>query len=314
MRAVRHTERGIEVLGVPEPEPSGDVVRVRVRSAGICGSDLHLLEWGPLPVTLGHEFAGLLDDGTAVAVQPQTPCERCDCCVRGDLHLCREILGRTHGVSIDGGLADAVWVDPRSLARLPEGVDVRTASLVEPLAVAVHGVDIASIEPGMRVLVIGGGSIGLCATAAARALGAEVDLAARYRHQLEAGERLGAGVGVGRDYDVVVDAAGSQSAFDQAVDLARPGGTIVALATYWSPIAVGLAFTTKELRLQAAAGYGAHRHSGHREFETAARLLAAVPELDRTIVTHRFGLDDAAEAFRVAGDRSSGAIKVQILP
>ena len=63
VRAVRNTERGIEVLSVPQPEPSVDFLRVRVRSSGICGSDLHLIEWGPIPVTLGHEFAGVLDDG-----------------------------------------------------------------------------------------------------------------------------------------------------------------------------------------------------------------------------------------------------------
>ena len=166
----------------------------------------------------------------------------------------------------------------------------------------------------MRVLVIGGGSIGLCAVAASNAIGADVDLAARYPHQIEAGTRLSAGAAVGTDYDVVVDAAGTQMAVDQAVERARPGGTIVAMATYWSPITVGLAFTTKKLRLQAAAGYGVHRQSGEREFATAAGLLAAAPDLADTLVTHRFGLADAAEAFRVAGDRASGAIKVQILP
>ena len=314
MRAVRNTERGIEVLDVPAPESPDGLVRVRVRSAGICGSDLHLIEWGPLPVTLGHEFAGVLDDGTEVAVQPQTPCEVCDCCRRGDQHLCREILSRTHGVSIDGGLADEVWVDPRAVVALPAGVRLEDAGLVEPLAVAVHGINIAELASGMRVLVVGAGSIGLCAVAAAAATGADVDLAGRYPHQIAAGEQLGAGTALGADYDVVIDAAGSQSAIDLAVDLVRPGGTIVAMATYWSPIQIGLGFTTKELRLRAASGYGVHRHSGEREFAAAADLLAAVPEVVDAVVTHRFGLDDAAEAFRVAGDRSRGATKVQLSP
>jgi threonine dehydrogenase-like Zn-dependent dehydrogenase len=314
MRAVRNTERGIEVLDVPSPESPDGRVRVRVRAAGICGSDLHLIEWGPLPVTLGHEFAGVLDDDTEVAVQPQTPCDVCDCCRRGDQHLCREILSRTHGVSIDGGLADEVWIDPRAAVPLPAGLRLDDAGLVEPLAVAVHGINVAEASPGMRVLVVGGGSIGLCAVAAAAATGADVDLAARYPHQIEAGERLGAGTALGADYAVVIDAAGSQSAVDRAVDAARPGGRIVAMATYWSPIQLGLGFTTKELQLRAASGYGVHRHSGVREFAAAADLLAAVPEVIDALVTHRFGLDDATEAFRVAGDRSSGATKVQLIP
>jgi threonine dehydrogenase-like Zn-dependent dehydrogenase len=312
MRAVRNTEAGIEVVDVAPVEPDGGLVRVRVRAAGICGSDLHLLEWGPMPVTLGHEFAGVLDDGTEVAVQPQTPCLECDRCRAGDDHLCRTLLSRTHGVSIDGGLADEVLVDPLALIPLPPGVALDDAGLVEPLAVAVHGVHTVPIEPGQRVLVIGGGSIGLCAVAALRHRGVEPDLVARHPHQVEAGGRLGATTHLGADYDVVIDAAGSQAAVDQAFDRARPGGTVLALATYWSPVQVGLAMTTKEVRFVPSSGYG--HHHGAREFSVAADVLAAVPDLPAALVTHRFGLEDAPEAFRVAGDRAAGAIKVQLVP
>ncbi len=312
MRAVRNTDRGIEVVDVAPVEPGDGLVRVRVRAAGICGSDLHLVEWGPMPVTLGHEFAGLLDDGTEVAVQPQTPCLECDRCRADDDHLCRTLLSRTHGVSIDGGLADEVLVDPRAVIPLPAGVALDDAGLVEPLAVAVHGLNIVAVETGQRVLVIGGGSIGLCAVAALGQRGVAPDLVTRHAHQAEAGERLGATAGLDADYDLVIDAAGSQPAVDQAFDRVRPGGTVVALATYWAPVQVGLAMSTKEVRFVASSGYG--HHHGAREFAEAAGVLAAVPELPAALVTHRFGLDDAAEAFRVAGDRASGAIKVQLHP
>ena len=312
MRGVRNTEDGIEVVDVPEVEPDGERVRLRVRSAGICGSDLHLIEWGPMPVTLGHEFAGVLDDGTEVAVEPQTPCLGCDRCLAGQVHLCRTLLTRAHGVSIDGGLADEVLVDRRAAIPLPTGVRLDDAGLVEPLAVAVHGLHAAPIEAGQRVLVIGGGSIGLCAVAALRHRGVVPDLAARHPHQVEAGERLGATASLGTDYDVVIDAAGSQGAVDQAFGAVRPGGTVVAMATYWSPVQVGLAMSTKEARLVPSTMYG--HHHGIREFETAAEVLAASPDLADALITHRFGLDDAAEAFRVAGDRAAGAIKVQLSP
>ena len=312
MRAVRNTEDGIEVVDVAEVEPEGDLVRVRVRSAGICGSDLHLIEWGPMPVTLGHEFAGVLDDGTEVAVEPQTPCLTCDRCRAGQVHLCRTLLSQAHGVSIDGGLADEVLVDRRAAIPLPAGVRLADAGLVEPLAVAVHGLHVAPIEAGQRVLVIGGGSIGLCAVAALRHAGVDPDLAARHPHQIDAGERLGATASPGLDYDVVIDAAGSQAAVDQAFGAVRPGGTVVAMATYWSPVQVGLAMSTKEARLVPSTMYG--HHHGVREFETGAAVLAATPELPDALITHRFGLDDAAEAFRVAGDRAAGAIKVQLSP
>jgi threonine dehydrogenase-like Zn-dependent dehydrogenase len=312
MRAVRNTEGGIRLVEVPPVEPSDELVRVRVRAAGICGSDLHLIGWGPLPVTLGHEFAGVLDDGTEVAVEPQTPCLDCDRCRAGDSQLCPAASSRIHGVSIDGGLADEVLVDRRALVALPSGVRVGDAGLVEPLAVAVHGVNRAAVEPDQRVLVIGGGSIGLCAVAALGHAGVRADLAARHPHQIEAGERLGAGTAPGSSYDVVIDAAGTQGAVDEAFRRVRPGGTVLALATYWTPVQVGLAMTASEVRFVASTTYG--HHHGRREFDVAAEVLAAVPELPDALVTHRFGLDDAAEAFRVAGDRASGAIKVQLGP
>ena len=314
MRAVRNTADGIRVIDQPavEPEPDLDRVRVRVRAAGICGSDLHLIAWGPMPVTLGHEFAGLLDDGTPVAVQPQTPCLKCDRCLAGDEHLCRTLLDRTLGVSIDGGLADEVLVDRRAVVPLPDGVGLDDAGLVEPVAVAVHGLHQAHVEAGQRILVIGGGSIGLCVVAAAGHLGATADLVARHPHQVTAGEQLGAGMTLAGEYDVVIDAAGTQHAVDQAFDRVRPGGSVLELATFWSPVQVGLAMTTKEVRLVASAGYGSH--GDEREFDLAADVLAHVPGLPAALITHRFGLDDAAEAFRVAGDRSSGAIKVHLAP
>lgn len=312
VRAVRNTENGIEIVELPAAEPTNEQVRVRVRAAGICGSDLHLLEWGPMAVTLGHEFAGLLDDDTPVAVAPQTACLECDRCQAGDQHLCRTLLDRTHGVSIDGGLADEVLVDARAVVVLPTGIRLGDAGLVEPLAVAVHGVNVAGLVAGQRVLVVGGGSIGLCAVAAARHLGATADLIARHPRQIAAGDQLGAGHDLVDEYDVVFDAAGSQGALDEAFARVRPGGTVVALATYWSNVKVGLAFTTKEVRFLTSSGYGVH--AGEREFAAAATVLAATPDLADALITHRFELADAAKAFRVAADRASGSIKVQLSP
>ncbi len=110
----------------------------------------------------------------------------------------------------------------------------------------------------------------------------------------------------------MVDAAGSQTSLDDAVARVRPGGTIVVAATYWDPVSIGTALLVNEVRLVPASMYG-HDH-GIREFETAATLLAARPEIADALVSHRFGLDDAPEAFRVSGDRASGAIKVVLGP
>ena len=92
----------------------------------------------------------------------------------------------------------------------------------------------------------------------------------------------------------------------------RPGGTVGVLAGYWEPVTVGMALLMKEVALVPAFTYG--HHHGVSEFEEAVRVLDASPELPEAVITHRFPLDDAAEAFRVAADRTSGAIKVVVVP
>jgi threonine dehydrogenase-like Zn-dependent dehydrogenase len=310
MRGVRNTERGIEVLEVPDPD--GDGVTVRVRSSGICGSDLHMLAYGPLPVTLGHEFAGTLDDGTAVAVDPSVPCGACDQCESGASHRCRTGTDRLLGVGADGGMADAVRVAPSALVPLGS-VDPGDACLVEPLAVAVHGCRIAAVGAETRVAVVGAGAIGLAAVAATGAHAGEVGLAARYDHQRTAGERLGA-TALTTEYDVVVDAAGTEASLAQAAELCRPGGTVLFLSTHWTPVDIpGLPAMMKELDFRWSYTYGTDDDS-QRDVDAAATLLASTPAIADTMITHRFALDDAAEAFRVAADRSEGVIKVVLEP
>ena len=132
-------------VDVTAPAHATDPVRVRVRSCGICASDLHLAAWN-LPVTLGHEFAGVLDDGTPVAVQPNAWCGTCDRCRAGETNLCRTGGARLHGVSLDGGLADEVIVDRRSVVPLPAGIDPSVGALVEPLAVGMRAVHRAAAD------------------------------------------------------------------------------------------------------------------------------------------------------------------------
>jgi L-iditol 2-dehydrogenase len=293
---------------------SGDGVKVQVASAGICGSDLHLLQWN-LPVVMGHEFAGVTPDGTPVAVEPITPCGVCDACRGGDFQRC--VLGpaMVFGVGRDGGMADECVVPESSLVRLPAGVALRDACLVEPLAVAVHGVRRGDITGHDRVAVIGAGSIGLTAVAAAQATGARVDLAARHDRQREAGDRLGAGELDGQvSYDVVIEAAGTAGALAQAVDRCKPGGSVVLLGTYWDgDVAMpGQSLCMKEVALVPASMYG--RVGPSRDVDVAAALLATRPELGATLITHRFPLDAAAEAFATARDRAAGAIKVVLEP
>ena len=309
MRAVRSREGNPIVLDVGEP--GGDWPVLEVASASICGSDLTLLGWN-LPVTLGHEIAGTLD-GRAYCVEPTVRCGRCDQCLLGAPQRCRgETPHGIIGVAFDGGLAERVAVPPDCLVALPDGLDVRDASLVEPLAVSWHALRKVAAAPGERVLVVGGGSVGLLAVAAAAAMGLEVDLEARHDHQRAAGERLGAGVPRGQ-YDITVEAAGTDTALATCVRKAAPGGRIALVGVAADDRRVpSIPFVMNELSMVGCNCYD--NGAGGHEFAQSAAVLADNPQIAQTVITHRFALDDAAEAFRVAADRAGGAIKVVLEP
>ena len=268
-------------------------------------------------VTVGHEIAGRLADGTPVVVEPVTPCgQRCDFCDGGDYNLCPTSVRQVLGIGADGGMAEYVAADAAGIVPLGGiGDGIRDASLVEPLAVGVHGLRVANPGAGARrILVIGGGALGLCAAAAARHEGAEVAVLARHDAQRAAADRIGAGKpGDGR-YDVVVDAAGTPEALAEAARRARRGGTLLLLANYWGTDIVlpGGSVMFKELRILTGIMYG--RGPSGRDIDAAAAVLEDNPEVARALVTHRFPLDAVDEAFAVAARRADGAIKVVLDP
>ena len=308
MRAVRCVDGRPTAVDVAPPE--GEGVRIKMASAGVCGSDLHMLELGMLNTfTIGHEFAGWLEDGRPVAIEPIHGCGTCELCLAGDYNRCPVTLTDLAGISRDGGMADEVLMWPEAVVPLPAGVDARDACLVEPLAVAVHGLRLVGLRGDMRVAVIGGGTIGQIALAVARQAGCETAISARHDAQKQAAERLGAAPLTDQPYDIVVEAAGTTSALAEAVKMCRSGGTILVLGTYWGAMELlGMELSMKEITVMPASMYG--RFGPTRDFDVAAAVLAQLPELPDAIITHRFPLDAPAEAFATAANRSTGAIKV----
>jgi len=288
-------------------------VRVHVRSIGICGSDLHMLEMKfPLKCIVGHEAAGVLDDGTPVAVEPMAPCNECAYCRSGDYNLCRGAAATTLGIGRDGCMADEMRVPERCLVYLPSNVDVKDACMVEPLSVVVHGMRNAGLVSHQRVAVIGGGTIGLCTVAVASASNAAVGLSARYEHQKAVGRRLGA-VDIEGQYDLVVECTGAKGTMKEAVDLCRPGGRVLLLGTYWEGISFPqMAVMLKEITIVSSYMYSAS--GAVRDFDVAATLLSRHPEIAGALITHRFPLAEVKQAFAVARDRKAGAIKVVLEP
>lgn len=296
---------------VETPEPASSALVLTVETAGICGSDLHMLGLGPSEVTLGHEFGGRLPDGRRVAVRPIGRCGSCDSCRGLRANLCTDAFARFQGGAIDGGFADRVAVDPDTVFPLYDSQTAGAAALVEPIAVAVHGVRRADVQPGMSVAVVGAGSVGLATVAVLVDFGIDVDVEARYEHQQRAVEALGGRVGLEGRYDVVFDAVGSQSAFASAVGACRSGADLVELGVFWDPVSMGADVVLREITIRPAVFY-THQHDGS-DFQTAIDVLHRSPHIEDVMVTHRFSLDEAAEAFRVAADRRSGALKVHLV-
>ncbi len=313
MKAVRGVEGG-EVAVVDVDDPPGDGELVDIRSASICSSDLLYLRYGTRRV-LGHELAGVREDGTAVVVEALYGCMACDQCRLGRYNLCPTHVERALGVTADGGMAEQFRAPAERLVPLPAGLDVRDASIVEPASVSWHALRLAGTGPGRRVAVVGAGALGLLAAAGARRQGAEeVAVEARHPHQREAAERLGARVGTDGLYDVVIEAAGNPASLAQAVELVAPSGTVAVVGVHMGG-PVELDWSTmfhREARVVPSLGYC--RHENGREMEDAAAMLADEPEIAEALITHRFPLEDAVEAFRVASDRTAGAIRVVLDP
>jgi 2-desacetyl-2-hydroxyethyl bacteriochlorophyllide A dehydrogenase len=302
------------------PGEDGDEFRVRVAAVGICGSDLHLIDTGLAEGrVLGHEISGHLDDGTAVAIEPFRSCGHCGPCTSGDRHRCADGADII-GIVSDGGMAEFVTVPAAALVKLPTGIDVAHASLVENLAVGVHALNRARVRHGDRVAVVGAGPIGLATTAVLVRAGFDVAIGARHDHQRLAAETLGAtvlddssgGAGGFHGFDVVFDAVGTTDSLRESVRRVAHGGRICMVGSFWDPVEIDVGILMQEAELIPAMMYG--RTPNGREIDGAAALLAELPRFGDTMISHRFPLDGASEAFAAARDRSSGAIKVVFEP
>ena len=311
MKAVRSRDGGVVVVDVDEPPGTGVVLNMKATS--VCASDLSYIKFGSTSV-LGHELAGTTDDGTPVVVEAIYGCMECPQCARGSYNLCPTHGQRALGIGGDGGMAEQFRAPAERLVPVPSGLDLSDASIVEPASVSWHALRLAGTGAGKRVAIVGAGALGLLAVAGARKLkGEDVALEGRHPHQHDAGVRLGARTTTHGLYDIVVEAAGTEESLARCGELVAPGGTIVVLGLHLGPLQVQwMPLFHREARLIPSLGYCAH--DGVREMEEAAAMLAENPEIARTVITHRFALEDAPEAFRVASDKASGAIRVVIEP
>ena len=318
---------------IPTPNPASDEVRIRMAYAGICGSDLHYYFEGANgafvvkePLSPGHEVSGEIDldpsgeftPGTAVTIHPATfgtPLPG----LEDARHLwpAGAYLGSASTWPHTQGGASEYLVVKRSMIRtLPSGVDLKVATLAEPLAVGLHAINIAGGVSGKRVLVSGSGPIGLLAAAAALAQGAsEVVASDVIEPALVRANALGVSrtILVGRDempesyFDVVLECSGVASALSAAIVAVTRRGIIVQVGMLGAgpqPIAIA-PLVSKEVQLRGTFRF-------NDEIDAALTMLASHPKLGSAI-THTFAASDAVKAFEVAKDaKQSGKVLIEL--
>ncbi len=230
----------MELLDMPEPDVAEGDVLVHVRSAGICGSELHGARHPGFrvpPLIMGHEFAGVSDEGSPVIINPILSCGECDLCARGLRHVCRRRA--IIGVHRAGGFAERVAVPRSALRPLPGQLSWDAAAVVEPAANAVHAWGLAGGARDKRVAVLGCGAIGLLCLLVALAEGAAaVEVTDLAPGRLAVAGQLGATAVLTEpegEYDVIIEAVGSAATRAQSVAHQRPGGAAVWLGLHEPP-------------------------------------------------------------------------------
>ncbi len=312
------------------PTPGAGEEQLRVQAVGICGSDLHWLEQGAIgdaqldhPLVLGHEFAGTTEAGERVAVDPAISCGECEMCRKGNPNLCARLRFAGHGAQ-DGAMREVMAWPTRCLYRLPDALSYADGAMLEPLGIALHAVDLAKLTTGATVGVFGCGTIGLLIIQLARLSGASMIIASdKLAHRAEAARELGATFALqadggdemaeiehvtsGRGVDAAIEAAGEQDAVDVSFAAATTGGRVVLAGipeddrtAFKASVARRKGLTIKMVRRM--------KHT----YPRAIRLVEEGRVEVRSLVTHRFPLERAAEAFAVARRREG--IKVMIEP
>jgi (R,R)-butanediol dehydrogenase/meso-butanediol dehydrogenase/diacetyl reductase len=317
------TYSGNRTIDVSEAQPSAPEpgqVQIAVAYTGLCGTDLHIFHGAMdarvrTPLVFGHEMSGTISAlgagvegwrvGDGVTVMPLSWDGTCPACLAGNEHICQNL----DFIGIDSpGSLQALWnVPAETLVRLPEGVRLDHAALVEPTAVAVHDVRRGEVGPGDKAVVIGGGPIGVLIATVGRHAGADVlvieldaqrraqieglgftTLDPRERDQVAAVEEWTGGAGA----DVVFEVSGAAQAVLGATSLAKVRGTIVVVAIHPTPREIDLQRVFwRELRLLGARVYE------RRDFETAVELIAAGVIPADLLITRTVPLSATAEAF-----------------
>ena len=346
MRALVKESRapGIVLRDVPIPTAGPSEALIRVHHAGVCGTDLHIWEWdswasGRLkpPVIVGHEFAGeitqlgrdaaaagLLAVGDLVTAEGHVVCGHCLQCRLGAAHLCRRT--QIIGVDRDGAFADYIAMPASNVMKL-DGIPTEIGAIMDPMGNAVHTVLEAEV-PGSTVLVLGCGPIGCFAVGVARAAGASLVIASDLNpKRLELARAMGAQITLnpkqddvvtrvreltgGDGVDLVCEMSGHPSGHAQAFAAARMGGRVNLLGTPSRTTEVDFA---RDIIFKGLTLYGVTGRKMYQTWHQMLRFLRAGQVDPRPVITHRFPLEQIADAIQVIKDGQAGKVILEVGP
>jgi len=319
-------------------EPQDTQVLLKVNNVGICGSDIHLFYGsytGPhgYPLYFGHEWSGTvirkgrkvksLNIDDMVTGDCSIYCGECQYC-KQDKNLCENI--QKFGITMDGASREYFLQDEKYLYKLPENLDPGLASLAEPVAVAAHALEKLGDISGKRILVLGAGTIGLSVLMVlkkileiqkvelfdpvdfrlklAEGLGAKIpDNLDLFKEELQIGEKY-------KDfysefaYDIIIESSGSPKAFNNALNLVKPLGTILNIG-FIPPSEINFRLVTlKAIRLIGSIG-------GTGSFPQVLQLLKDNQEYASSLITHKFSFQNAQDAFKLS-KKDTRAVKIQL--
>ncbi len=344
MRALVKTAPGpgMALRDVPVPACGPSEVLIRVRHAGVCGTDLHIWEWDSWasarlkpPVVIGHEFAGeivqlgrepdvagLLAVGDPVTAEGHIVCGHCLQCRLGTAHLCQRT--QIIGVDRDGAFAEFIAMPASNVMRL-DGIPTEVGAIMDPMGNAVHTV-LESEVAGSTMLVLGCGPIGCFAVGVARAAGASLVIASDFNPtRRNLATRMGAHVTLdpgaddvlahvrdltgGAGVDLVCEMSGHPSGHLQAFAAARLGGRVNLLGTPSRTTEVDFA---RDVIFKGLTLYGVTGRKMYETWDQMMRFLRAGQLDPRPVITHRFPLESIAEAIQVIKDGQAGKVILEI--
>jgi 2-desacetyl-2-hydroxyethyl bacteriochlorophyllide A dehydrogenase len=328
----------LEVKEVEDVTSKNGSVVIEVKKTGICGSDIHYWESGqPAGLIMGHEFCGTVIDkgsredlniGDRITALPISPCGHCDACKSGNVQYCLETWNDAVGLSLtnSGGFAEKLSVRPDMVIKVPDNVSDNEAAMVEPAAVGLHAIHLADIKVGSKVLVIGGGIIGLLCAEFAKMEGAsyvamtetnkargqkalDLKVVDEYFDALDENLTTTLMTKTNGGFDIVIDCCGNSPAVSSGIMFTKTGGTLVLVGVSLNPITIpSVIGVMHELKIQGAIAYTVN------EFQTCLDLISEKKLDILKFLDDIVPLEKVQESFERLTSGTDSAVKIIVDP